>query len=150
MKSVQKGTKKAAGKKSRLLLSPVRSASVETLVEALDTAAGIDQLLLAREERVALGADFNLDVLFGGEHLDDVAAVAGDRGFLAIRMDAFLCHGFHLFQRFGRVKSDITAHPDTVRTVVLWIKRRIYYIIFRQKNQAAFSLNCCPVYGDFA
>ena len=73
-------------------------ASVETLVEALDASAGIDQLLLAREERVALGADFNLDVLFGGEHLDDVAAVAGDRGLLAIRMDAFLCHGFHLFQ----------------------------------------------------
>ena len=73
-------------------------ASVEALVEALDASAGIDQLLLAREERVALGADFNLDVLLGGEHLDDVAAVAGDRGFLAVRMDAFLCHDFHLFR----------------------------------------------------
>jgi hypothetical protein len=90
---------------------------------------------------VALGADFNLDVLLRGKNLDHIAAVAGDSGLFAVRMDAFSCHGFHLFQRFGRVKSDITAHPDTVRTVVLWIKRRIYYIIFRQKNQAAFFPN---------
>ena len=66
--------------------------AVETLVEALDTSAGINQLLLAREERVALGADFNLDVLLRRKNLDDIAAVAGDRGLLAYRMDAFLCH----------------------------------------------------------
>ena len=67
-------------------------ASVETLVEALDASAGIDQLLLAREERVALRADFNLDILFGRQNLDHVAAVAGDGGLFAYRMDAFLCH----------------------------------------------------------
>ena len=75
------------------------SASVETLVEALDASAGIDQLLLTREERVALGADINLNVLFGGKNLDHIAAVAGDGGLFAGRMDAFSCHGFHLFQR---------------------------------------------------
>ena len=90
------GAKKAAGIFFRLLC--MTSASVEALVEALDTSAGIDQLLLAREERVALRADFNLNVLFGREHFDHIAAVAGDGSFLAVRMDAFLCHDFHLFR----------------------------------------------------
>ena len=89
--------KKAAGAPDSGCLLFFASASVEALVEALDASAGIDQLLLAREERVALGADFNLDVLLRGKHLDDVAAVAGDRGLFAVRMDAFSCHDFHLF-----------------------------------------------------
>ena len=93
------GAKKAAGIFFRLLC--MTSASVEALVEALDTSAGIDQLLLAREERVALGADFNLDVLLGGEHLDHVAAVAGDGGLFAFRMDAFLCHVIFTSFRFN-------------------------------------------------
>ena len=70
----------------------LQSATVEALVEPLDTSAGIDQLLLAREERVALRADFNLDVLLGGHDLDHIAAVTSDGGLFANRMDAFLCH----------------------------------------------------------
>lgn len=40
---------------------------IETVpfVEAIDTACGVNQFLLAREERVAGRADFNADVLRG-------------------------------------------------------------------------------------
>ena len=60
------------------------------LVELINTAAGVDQLLLAGVEGVALGADFNGDVLLGGAGLDDVAAGASDGGLLVIGMDSFL------------------------------------------------------------
>ena len=60
------------------------------LVELVNTAAGVDQLLLAGVEGVALGADFHGDVLLGGAGLDDSAASALDGGLLVIGMDSFL------------------------------------------------------------
>ena len=62
------------------------------LVELINAAAGIDELLLAGVERMALGADFNEDVLLGAAGLDDRAAGAADGGLLVIGMDA-LSHG---------------------------------------------------------
>ena len=61
----------------------------EALVEAINTSTGVNQLLLAGIERVALGADLNGDVLLGGAGLDDVAAGASDGGLLVIGMDSF-------------------------------------------------------------
>ena len=52
--------------------------TAETLVEALNTSAGVDQLLLTSVERMALGANFDVDLGLGGTSLDDVAACAGD------------------------------------------------------------------------
>ena len=60
------------------------------LVELINTAAGVDQLLLAGVEGVAVGADFNGDVLLGGAGLDDGAAGASDGGLLILGMDSFL------------------------------------------------------------
>ena len=68
------------------------------LLEAIDTAAGVNQLLLAGVERVALGADFNAQLLLGGTGDESVAADAGHGNLLILRMDAFL-HVFHLFFR---------------------------------------------------
>ena len=65
------------------------------LLEAIDTAAGVNQLLLAGEVRVALGADFNAQLLLGGTGDEGVAADAGHGNLLVLRMDAFL-HDFHL------------------------------------------------------
>ena len=62
----------------------------ELLVELLHAAAGVDQLLLAGVEGVALGADFHGDVLTGGTGLDDVAAGAANGGLIVLGMDAFL------------------------------------------------------------
>ena len=58
------------------------------LVEFIHAAAGVDQLLLAGVEGVALGADFNGDVLLGGAGLDHIAAGAADRGGLIVGMNA--------------------------------------------------------------
>ena len=69
-----------------------------TLLKAIDTAAGVNELLLAGVVRVALGADFNAQLLLGGTGDEGVAADAGHGNLLILRMDAFL-HVFHLFFR---------------------------------------------------
>ena len=60
------------------------------LVELGDTSAGIDQLLLAREEGVTLRADFHANVLLRGTCLNYITAGAFDRSLLIIGMDTFL------------------------------------------------------------
>ena len=68
----------------------------ETTVEAINTSAGVNQFLLASVERMALGANFNVDLRLGGMGVDDLAASAGDGAVHIIGMDA-LFHSFHLF-----------------------------------------------------
>jgi hypothetical protein len=58
-------------------------------VETLDSSRGVDDLLLARHKGVALGADFHLDILFGGAGLDHIAANAGNGRVVVGWMDAF-------------------------------------------------------------
>lgn len=60
------------------------------LVESLDTAGRVNNLLLASVERVASGADFNLQVLGSGLGLDHVATRAMDLAKLIIGMNTFL------------------------------------------------------------
>ena len=61
-------------------------------VETINTSTGVDQLLLAGVEGVAVGADFDGDAGLGGAGLDNCTACAADGSGLVIRMDAFL-HG---------------------------------------------------------
>ena len=68
----------------------------ETLVETIDTSTGVNQLLLAGIERVALGANFHTDVLLSGAGGKGVTAGAADGGLLILGMDAF-SHVVHLF-----------------------------------------------------
>ena len=66
------------------------------LVELVNAAAGVNELLLAGVERVALGADLDGDVLLRGAGLVHGAAGAADRGRLIIRMDTvFHSHSPH-------------------------------------------------------
>ena len=69
---------------------------VETLVETIDTSTGVNQLLLAGIERVALGADLNSDLLLGGAGGKGVTAGAANGGLFVVGMDAF-SHFVHLF-----------------------------------------------------
>ena len=66
-----------------------------TLLEAIDTAARVNELLLAGEERVALGADFNLELALYGTALEGFTACATDDAFAVGRMDV-LFHNFLL------------------------------------------------------
>ena len=69
--------------------------TAETLVEAFNTSASVDQLLLTSVEGMALGANFDVDLGFGGTSLDDVAACTSDGAVNVVRMDT-LFHSFHL------------------------------------------------------
>ena len=69
---------------------------VETLVEAVNTSTGVNQLLLAGIERVALGADLNADVLLSGAGREDVATGTANGGLFVLGMDTF-SHVVHLF-----------------------------------------------------
>ena len=80
-----------------------------TLLETIDTTAGVNQLLLAGIERVALGADFNAQLLLGRARHEGVAANAGNVHLLILRMDAFL-HDFHLSSpQYYRMKGTATT-----------------------------------------
>ena len=86
-------------KKIRTTQNAVRTSlllQAETLVEPINTSTGVNQLLLAGIERVALGADLNSDVLLGGASRKDIATGAANRSLFVIGMDTFL-HVVHLF-----------------------------------------------------
>ena len=68
----------------------------KTLVEPINTSTGVNQLLLAGVERVALGADFNANVLLSGASRKDIATGTANRSLFVIGMDTFL-HVVHLF-----------------------------------------------------
>ena len=69
----------------------------KSLVETINTSTGVNQLLLAGIEGVALGADFDTDVLLGRTGSKGVTAGATDRGLFVVGMDAF-SHVIHLFR----------------------------------------------------
>jgi hypothetical protein len=59
--------------------------------ETLDTSGGVHQLLLARKERVAGGANFNVDVaMVRGPSRKCIAARAVDLYFMVVRMNGCL------------------------------------------------------------
>ena len=68
----------------------------ELLVELVNTTAGVNQLLLAGVERMALGADFDENILLGGAGLIGGATSAADNGGLIVRMDSGFHNNFHL------------------------------------------------------
>ena len=70
--------------------------NAESLVETVNTSTGVNQLLLAGIERVALGADFNTNVTLGGTSSKSVTTCTADRGLFVLGMDTFL-HVVHLF-----------------------------------------------------
>ena len=72
------------------------STKKEIRVETVNTSTGVNQLLLAGIERVALGANFNADVLLGRTGSKGVTTGAANGGLLVVRMDAFF-HVVHLF-----------------------------------------------------
>ena len=68
---------------------------IETLLETIYASACVNQLLLASVERMALGANFDVDLGLGGTSFDDITASAGNGAVNVVRMDT-LFHSFHL------------------------------------------------------
>ena len=73
----------------------------------LNAAGGVDQLFLAGEERMAGGANFNLELRLGRADFKNGAACAGDFRFRKIgRMDILfhnssIIHGYYFLTRRG-------------------------------------------------
>ena len=68
--------------------------SLQTLLELVNASAGINKLLLAGKERMALRANFYADgVALGRTGLNFFAASALDSNFAIVRMESF----FHFF-----------------------------------------------------
>ena len=82
--------KKEPPRRARRSRSIHRSGESKLFVELIYTAARIDQFLLTGEKGVALRADFDLDILFGGAGGDDLAARALNGSLIVFRMDTFL------------------------------------------------------------
>ena len=68
---------------------------IETLVESFNTSARINQLLLAREERMAFGANIDAQFFLRGTRGERVTATAGYLCFEVFRMNT-LFHKLHL------------------------------------------------------
>ena len=86
-------------KKKSALQTVVRTSfllQTKSLVEPINASTGVNQLLLAGIERVALGADLNTDLLLSGTAGKGVTAVAANGCLFVVGMDAFL-HFVHLF-----------------------------------------------------
>src|ERR1035438_7110283 len=80
------------------------------LFEAIDTSGGVHQLLAARKERVARGADFHTHVaLVGGARLEGVGARAGDIDFVVSGVNSSL----HLVTRgsFRELQYSRNSNP---------------------------------------
>ena len=84
----------------RLKSSLSRGSGSVLLAELVDAAGGVEDLLLARVERVAVGTHFDLQVVSQSRpRLECVPARAGDADFFVFGMRI----GFHGFSLPGRV-----------------------------------------------
>src|SRR3954466_14714499 len=71
-------------------LAALRGLHAETLGEALDAAFGVDQLLPAGEKRMAVVADFEVQLRLGGPGLPRRAARATRLDLVVLRVNPFL------------------------------------------------------------
>ena len=77
-------------------MAPANLFQAKLLVELINTAAGVYQLLLACIKGVTLGADFYPDILLRASRFNNLTARTLNRRLLVIGMDPFF-HHVHLF-----------------------------------------------------
>src|SRR5438477_2396058 len=87
--------------------------ALESALEALDPSAGVHELLLARVEGVALGADLDVQLRLGRVDLERVPAGARHRREHVIGMDT----GLHRVPRIAAASLATTFPPETTATV---------------------------------
>src|SRR5205823_14918210 len=87
--------------------------ALEALLETLDSAAGVHELLLARVERMAVRADLDVKLRLRRPRLECVSARARDRGEDVLGMDVSL----HV-ARIAAACFGATLPPETTATTV--------------------------------
>lgn len=75
--------------------------------ETLNATFCIDQLMLAGKERMTAGADFHLDIFFGGPRLNDIAACASHGGFYINWVNSL----FHRFLEITNPRVQVNLSP---------------------------------------
>src|SRR4029077_11695983 len=95
-RALTRGSGLGSGRLLRLLLAVA-------LVEALDTALDVDEVLLAGEERVALRADLHVELRLRADRLELIAAGARHRGLDVLGVDL----RFHRWVSLARVGCDV-------------------------------------------
>ena len=109
---------------------------IEPLLEAINTSASINQLLLSGVERMALGADINLHLFLGGAGLKCFTAYAANDAFAVLGMDVFLHCCFTSFayaMAFEREKYN----------TITGIELQLFFIFV---NDISFSSDCKHVF----
>ncbi len=100
-------TAKTIGEFSLKLLALLQ---VELLVELVNTTAAVNKLLLTGEERVALRADFHLNILLCGTGFNYVAAGTFNGSGLVIGMDSL----FHYVTAFSHIVKPWGSNPTAI------------------------------------
>src|SRR5581483_2449307 len=99
---------------TKRLLRPLGAlGALEPALEALDPSTGVHELLLARVEGMALGADLDVELGLGRADLERVPAGARHRREHVIGMDT----GFHRAPRIAAACSGTEFPPETTTTV---------------------------------
>ena len=80
------------------MIIPIKLFDAVLFVEFINTTARIHKLLFPSVEGVALGADFNGDILLGAAGFVNCAACAFNNCGFIVGMDAFL-HDVHSYHR---------------------------------------------------
>ena len=93
----------------------------KTLVESFDASAGINNLLFAGIERVALRADFDIDIVTCSRaDLEFVAAGATYVDFLVLRMNILLHLDLNACRRFSRTSAEYHTPIDRKYREILY------------------------------
>src|SRR6266545_3341515 len=99
---------------SGLAAAPSAAGLLEAPLEALDPAAGVHQLLLARVERMAVRADLDVEVRLRRARDELVAAGAANGRDDVLGMNA----GFHCLARIAAAVWRATLPPETTAATV--------------------------------
>src|SRR5215510_10570227 len=91
----------------------LRRLRAELLVEPLDAALGVDQLLPAGEKRMAGGADFKVQLRLGRARLERIAAGAADLDLFVLGVNPFF-HDKLLARLRLDPRASIRASPRKV------------------------------------
>src|SRR5262245_38627874 len=101
--------------------SALLAGALETPLEALDAAAGVEELLLARVERVAVGANLDVELGLRRAGRERVPARAGHGREDVLGMDT----GLHCAAKIAEAIWGATLPPDTMHAMrargAIWI-----------------------------
>ena len=116
----------------------------ELLVEAFNTSASVNQLLLAGIERVTLGADFNSDILLSRPGLEHGTTSTANGGLLIIGMDSLLhvCSPLSVSSQGAKRPQNLKPDYYTMGFPRLQPQNSIFFLADPRKS-AEFPLDFC-------